>query len=294
MERLNPTLTFLVITAITAGGSAGSNEAMMAMDYPAEIVAQHATPELIFEKDGLEPGGTCWIAVRFKIADGWHLYWNGRNETGSPPTLTPKLPAGYELGDWMWPTPTRHVAPGDILDHVYEGTLVLMAPLKVPKEATPGTTVSVQVDAAWVVCDSDQCVPEDGTAQASLITRALPKAGKDAKAFEVARLRHPKAWPADSKDYSASISAGAKDPVATIRVSGATRLEFYPGDQGAEVRGLLHSAVADGDTLTLSLRSGAPGNNDLVGLVSVARNGKALSEFYAITVKAPAATTPTK
>lgn len=262
--------------------------ALAATDFPAERIATnvdtHATAELIAEKSALNPGETAWIGVRFKVADGWHLYWNGRNDTGTAPGLETKVPAGYSLGAWVWPAPQRHVSPGEILDHVYEGTVLLMAPLSVPASATPGTSVSVSIEATWVVCDSHLCMAESAALHADFAVKAATEPSASAKEFDTARARQPKAWPADSKSFAASIASTAAHRTATIRVEGATRLEFYPLLEGAEPVDLLTHGVVSGEKLALRLHDGERGQGALRGVVAVARNGKEPSEFYSVVI----------
>ena len=45
---------------------------------------------------------------------GWHVYWNGRNDTGTPVRITLTVPEGFAAGDVLWPAPVRHVAAGEI------------------------------------------------------------------------------------------------------------------------------------------------------------------------------------
>jgi hypothetical protein len=124
--RLIPVVIGLLGLPALAGGLVTANDALTAMDFPADRIEEnHATPEIILEDDAIAPGGTTWIGVRFKIENGWHLYWNGRNDSGSPPSFAGELPAGYTLGEWLWPAPKRHIAPGDILDHIYEDSVLL-------------------------------------------------------------------------------------------------------------------------------------------------------------------------
>jgi hypothetical protein len=260
---------------------------MAAMDFPAERIERHATPELIAEMDGLEPGQTNWIGVRFQINDGWHLYWNGKNDSGSAPTFAVTLPEGYQLGAWVWPAPERHVSPGEILDHVYKGTVLLMAPLHVPKDAKAGAKVTLAIQANWLACDQDICVPEDSSAQAEFLVRAKPGMSGEARSFEAARARHAKPWPVDSREYSGTISTGALGRVATIRVVGATNLEFYPALHGAAVKELIKNGTAAGDTILLPIQDGVRGDGNVRGVLGVAKTGSEPTQFYDLDLAPP-------
>ena len=58
----------------------------------------HAFTRLIAETTMLSPGETCTLGVAFDIEPGWHLFWNGTNDTGYPISvsldLPPRLPRG--------------------------------------------------------------------------------------------------------------------------------------------------------------------------------------------------------
>lgn len=291
--RLAPFVIGLACLPATQGGLVVASDALAAMDFPAERIEEnHARPEVIVENDAIGPGGTTWIGVRFKIEERWHLYWNGRNDSGSAPTFAVELPAGYTLGEWHWPAPKRHVAPGDILDHIYEGSVLLMAPLKAPpstsSDAKEGTKITIKIAADWLVCDSNMCVAESGNVETSLSVKSSTGASKDAAAFAAARETHPKPWPTASKDYTASAITKDAKATATIRIAGATSLEFYPASTGPEVDALLKSGSVKGDTMRLVFSAGGDNpNEDITGVVAVGRNGNTVSEFYSLHLALP-------
>ena len=291
--RLAPLVIGLACLPATQGGLVVAGDALTAMDFPAErIEDNHATPELVLENDSIAPGGTTWIGVRFKIENGWHLYWNGRNDSGSAPTFAVDLPAGYTLGEWLWPAPKRHIAPGEILDHIYADSVFLMAPLKAPvatkNDAKDGVKITIKIAADWLVCDSNLCVAESGSVETSLSVKSPTSVGKDAAAFVAARETHPKPWPTASKDYTASIITKDAKATATIRVAGATLLEFYPTSTCPEVDALLKSGSVKGDTIRLAVAAGGDKpSEDITGVVAVGRNGQPVSEFYSVRLALP-------
>ena len=104
------------------------------------------------------PGESVTLVWRFALADDWHLYWSGRNDSGFPPRIDLELPAGWLAGGLQWPTPERYLSEGDILDHVYFGELVLIQKLGAPTEAVPGETMAIKADVQWLAC-REMCVP---------------------------------------------------------------------------------------------------------------------------------------
>ena len=55
------------------------------------------------------PGESVTLIWRFELADDWHLYWTGRNDSGYPPLIELDLPEGWVAGGLQWPAPERYV-----------------------------------------------------------------------------------------------------------------------------------------------------------------------------------------
>ena len=106
---------------------------------PAEAVAgPHAKAEILFEHEAVSPGMTTRLAIHLDLDPHWHVYWNGRNDTGFPVTPEFDLPPGWSTGEIRWPAPKRHVSDGAILDHIYEDTATLIVPVEVGDQAELG------------------------------------------------------------------------------------------------------------------------------------------------------------
>lgn len=104
------------------------------------------------------PGEEVTLVWRLDLAEDWHLYWTGLNDSGYPPRIDLKLPAGWVAGGLQWPVPERYVSPGDILDHVYFENLVLVQKLGAPNQAVVGQDIIVEADIQWLAC-KEMCVP---------------------------------------------------------------------------------------------------------------------------------------
>ena len=75
------------------------------------------------------PGGRVRIALRLRLAEGWHTYWHNPGEAGVPVELTPTLSRGATSGPIAWPAPGR-ISEGDITSYGYFGDVVL--PIRSP------------------------------------------------------------------------------------------------------------------------------------------------------------------
>ena len=117
------------------------------------------------------PGETSTVALRLKMANGWHTYWQNPGDSGLPTTLTWTLPKGVSAGPILWPAP-RALPAGPLVNYGYEGEVLLLTEVAVPREAALGDTLTLAAKAEWLVC-RETCIPEE--AQLDL---ALPVMGR--------------------------------------------------------------------------------------------------------------------
>jgi thiol:disulfide interchange protein DsbD len=242
----------------------------------------HVTPTLVSEQDALVPGETAWLGLDLKIESGWHIYWPGVNDTGSPPELQVTAPDGFKIGQTQWPAPHRSLANGGILDHTYEGRVLLLIPVDVPKDAKPGSSAAFSVKVSWVVC-SDVCIAEKGSTGLTLPITALgtkPKASPDAPRFESTRLRIPKPLKKDS-----GTTARVDERTFIIESPGATKLCFFPLDGSATMPHLAKEGEAKGSRLTIQLDPDS--NAHVKGVIEVESNASKQPAFYSVDLEVP-------
>ena len=137
-------LAFLVLTI---GGGLAASAAPL-----------HIQPQLIAES-AAAPGGTVTIAVLMKPAAGWHGYWSNPGDAGQPLVVDWALPKGASVSALRFPVPGTLLVSG-LMNHVYEHDYAVLAELKVPTDAAPGSTITVSGKAQWLACTDQICVPE--------------------------------------------------------------------------------------------------------------------------------------
>jgi DsbC/DsbD-like thiol-disulfide interchange protein len=233
-----------------------SSAAILASVAPAHALPstadEHARASIVSETDTFAPGRTAFIGIAFEIDDEWHLYWNGRNDTGYEPEINLNLPQGFELGQVLWPAPRRYISAGDILDHIYERHILLMIPVKVPADAKPGAEVTIEANVDWLVC-KDACIPGSAHLTRTISIAAAghePQPSSAAAQFQAARRRLPKPLPTDNPPLSL---APGKAETFTIAAAEAGRIAFYPSRDSARLVNPIADAQADGKTLNLRL-----------------------------------------
>ena len=124
----------------------------------APFVSKRTTATLITEADSIGPDGRARIALRLRIAEGWHTYWRNPGEAGVPVELTPALSSGATAGPIDWPMPARIVENG-IMTYGHEGEILLPLTLTLDRGVD---AVSGRLQANWLVC-KDICVPEEAS-----------------------------------------------------------------------------------------------------------------------------------
>ncbi len=108
------------------------------------------------------PGEELTLAIRFvPKSPQWHGYWSNPGDAGFETRLDWNVPAGWQVGTPAYPVPTRLII-GGLMNHVYEGEYAVLVPISVPANARVGSTVPIAVDAIWLACTDEICVPEEG------------------------------------------------------------------------------------------------------------------------------------
>lgn len=279
----------LMLPALGVGLSAVSSGAA-----PEEtaIDSLRAVPTLRSETTELRPGTTTWFALDFVLDPDWHMYWNGRNDSGLPPVVTAHLPAGFEMGPVEWPAPSRHVAPGGIVDHVYWERATLLFPIRVAENVASagaaggpvGGEVELAFEVDWLVCH-EMCIPERRTVRMRLPVRrgdGAPPLGPDAPLFAAARER----LPLPTSEAGRALRFRWDESALTLLFSGAERLAFYPDTSCVELVDLATTTEANGDGLRLT--PAEPGAGGRVSGVLSATVGPRTRYFQFVSPVAPA------
>jgi DsbC/DsbD-like thiol-disulfide interchange protein/cytochrome c biogenesis protein CcdA len=137
----------------------------------APVNTGHVTLELVAASSGA-PGKTVQVALRQKIAPGWHTYWRNPGDSGEATQIKWSLPLGYRAGDITWPAP-RRLPLGPLMNYGYEGEVLLASPVAVPASARAGATANIAATVNLLVC-KDICIPEQGRVALALPVAKAP------------------------------------------------------------------------------------------------------------------------
>jgi len=185
------------------------------------VSSAHDTVTLISDTDAIAAGTPFRVALRIRLAPGWHTYWRNPGDAGVAPQVKLTLPPGATAGPIEWPTP-RRVAEGPLITYSYTGEVVL------PITITPGSGAgAVEAEADWLVC-KDICVPEQGQFRLDL------PAGKPAPSAEAPLFtRADMARPIDFAGRARIASDGRLwIPAGALQPGGVAKAWFIPGTPG--------------------------------------------------------------
>lgn len=308
-RRMPTAIMLAILVAGTAPGVHGSNQAPRVREHPLVLAGPHPeepAPKVRFtlaaSTHPARPGESVTIGLCFDIDDQWHMYWNGRNDSGLPPTVAWRLPDGWSVTRTQWPAPVRYTSD-ILLDHVYFDRVVLLATISIPDtDTTPGSRI-IRADARWMVCQ-EACILERGSAEATISLVGPgdrpPPQGHPVPAIHPLIHSAEKDMPrprARAKDDGHAITELTEPEGATVRplrlgfrVEKARKLEFYPDRDCADLNDLHGEGSADSDTLILTLSERPPaeaGGTDrlpprLIGVLAVWPIGDAPPVYYQV------------
>jgi len=266
----------------------------------APVKTPHVEAEIISRLGAVQPGQPIEAALRLKIIDHWHTYWQNPGDSGLPTKLTWTLPEGISAGPIEWPHP-KPLPLGPLMNFGYEGEVLHLVKLQTPTSLKAGSSITLKAKAEWLVC-ADVCIPESAD-----LSIDLPVVGSSplpdnrwTSAFKEAQFALPGALPgwktAARVEYGKAIITLAAPAGTKID---ASELFFYPlraeiiANAGRQITG----KTADGLSLTMPMAD--PVNTTLQALDGVlvsktgwgsAHSGKAVAISAPIVYGQPATT----
>ncbi|MCX7960376.1 MAG: protein-disulfide reductase DsbD family protein [Burkholderiales bacterium] len=222
-------------------------------DRAGVVRTEHAEAELVAAREAAEPGAALTVALRLKVAPGWHTYWRNPGDSGQPASLEWRLPPGFEAGPIRWPVPARF-SLGPIANYGYKGEVLLPVEIRVPSDAKGKVRLAAR--AKWLVCDPDRCLPESGEVSLELpVGRGGPS--RWARAFDAIELPRPapERW---------KLSARREGERVLLEIAGAgdePPLLFFPYEEGK----VEHAAPQPVEPAADGLRLAIPASRQPVG-----------------------------
>jgi thiol:disulfide interchange protein DsbD len=235
----------------------------------AAVTSPRGTVTVISGVEAVAPGEPFRIALRQRLAPGWHTYWSNPGDAGAPPDLALTLPEGAAATPLAFPTPER-IPYGPLVNFGYHGEVLFPLTITPPATLRPGETFTVEATATWLVCEKI-CIPEEGAFSLSLPVAAAPvPATATAGLMRQAEASLPRPSPFavtvgfEGMRGGLSLAADAFGP-ASVREA-----FFFPADGGVlDSAAPQPMAVRDG-ALTLALARGhGPVPETIEGVVAI-------------------------
>jgi DsbC/DsbD-like thiol-disulfide interchange protein len=154
---LTPGASYLLSLALCLFSLPFSANAQTAIQPPASVVKPHTYVSL----DPVPRGKEFQVAVVVEIARGYHM--NSHKPTDAyliPTTLTPQLPAGFQLVDTVYPNGKLEkfaFSPDKALD-VYSGSVTLRLKLAAQANAALGSA-TIPMTLHYQACNDSACLP---------------------------------------------------------------------------------------------------------------------------------------
>lgn len=279
-----------------SGASAGLialSSLAIAPSSPAQLLDDHEPSDLWGDEDTandepeftlkltLEPinDTTALAWLTFGSPEDWHTYGPFQNDTGALPIINWQLSDGVtgqaNATDWIWPIPKRHLAPGEVLDYVYYGNTSTASRLVGPSGWWKDASISL--DAEWLVCDAQSCVPQFATTSDHTIAendwrpsgefvRSQASIG-GGSATSRSRAIEAAATPTRPP---LTIEANWDGDVLNITTPERVRIAYYPMLGSAELQNAASSGTSD--TGKLALRFDGTETPNARGIVAVVRS----------------------
>ncbi len=270
-------------------GLAGSVEApAQSSDDP----SPHSEGALEVSVSSVAPGEAFTAALRIDMEEGWHSYWKNPGDAGKPTAVSWDLPEGWTAGDLQWPRPHRIQAAG-VSSYGYSDVVRHPVRITPPDTLTPGTTVTLQGEANWLIC-ADICLPARQDLERRVrVTDEAPAPSDEADAIRAAQERIP--GPVDGWTVQAARSSGSYTLALTSETDRRPDLSgayFYPAEKATLDHAAPQPVTQQGDTYLIALQESGYAQEPaerLQGIV-VAPEGEhwdAAGEERAMTVNVP-------
>ncbi len=145
------------------------------------VTSPRATVTLISDHAQITPGQSFRLALRQRLAPGWHTYWVNPGDAGQPPEVVLDLPEGATAAPMRFPAPER-IPYGPLVNFGYEGEPVFIIPVTAPATLRPGDVLTLDARGEWLVCER-VCIPEDGAFRLDIPVEATPVAAASTAAL---------------------------------------------------------------------------------------------------------------
>lgn len=236
----------------------------------------HLSAELMTSADFI-PGETTILGLNLSIDEGWHTYWPGINDTGYGVSIEFEPVEGLTFHEPVFPTPKRYIAAGNILDHIYEGEVLILIPVSVDDAVSAGQAINLSVSIDYLIC-KEVCIPESITTSLQIQSQsASPSVSSEPKSlthlegayyiFGPIRLEVTQPYESGPSGFKLHTLPMAHDnrmnatyfphldwqtDEVTLKINGASHYIFFPDANCTQPADLIAQGESESDSITIS------------------------------------------
>jgi len=238
---------------------------LFAVPAAAQGAQTHITATLLAESDAPAAGSRVTLALAMKPAPTWHGYWANPGDAGVGPEFKWTLPDGVKAGPAQFPVPHRLLIAG-LMNYVYEGDYAHLIALDIPAGLAPGTRLPIKLDADWLACTDEVCVPESGSFAIELTVGGGERQPARAAQFDRWRAALPRPLGSEARFQ---VTGGALRLAVPLPASAqVAQAYFFPLTDGAIDYAAPQTVRRDGDMLTVEAKA-RDGAGDLAAIEGV-------------------------
>lgn len=207
--------------------------------------------ELIAEPAAIVPGQPFYVGIRLTMKEHWHTYWRNPGDSGEPTEVKWKLPQGFAAGEIEWPVPSI-IRVGPVASFGYEGEAILLARITPPRDVKPGTSVTLDAEISYLVCEKE-CIPGEATLSLPLSVTTGGNATPPSQTFDEARskLPQPSPWSAEFSADAGQITLAFN--AAGLRTDAVRSATFFPYDNNLIVNTTPQTLSKEGEGAQLAI-----------------------------------------
>lgn len=154
--------------------------------------AAHTKAQLLLAAESAVPGTIVMAGVQLKMEAGWHTYWKNPGLAGQATDIKWSLPPGVKAGEIVWPLPEK-IPPADVTTYGYENEVVLLVPLTLETNLSPGD-LKISAEVSWLEC-KESCLPANASVSARLNVTDSAKPSPSARLLEEWMAKAPSLAP---------------------------------------------------------------------------------------------------
>ena len=154
----------------------------------------HGMVQLLTETNSITPGRGFSLGLDFRLESGWHIYWVNPGDSGDPPRVQWKLPAGITAEAMQWPVPHR-LGSSSVADYGYTGDVLLIAPMRASANLPLQSPAKIGAQVKLLVC-RELCVPVKAEVSVAVpVSSGIPAPSSSRALFSAARRSLPQPTP---------------------------------------------------------------------------------------------------